>query len=195
MSSAQSATSLTLLQRAQAGDVAAWERLCEIYAPLVDRWAKCHGLSDDDARDVTQEVFLQLRRSLDKFERKNPGDSFHGWLWKMLHRKVIDHARRQARSPRGVGGTTANMGWQEFPESTSETSSSLKSDRHELVGRAMEVVRREVAAPTWEMFWQLMVEEYPVDLVAEQRGLSVWAVYKARSRILNRLREELGETG
>src|SRR5262249_40117518 len=78
---APGSTSTSLLQRLRARDPVAWERLCQIYGPLVYRWARSSGLQDTDAADVVQEVFRSVAVSLDHFHHDAPTDSFRGWLW------------------------------------------------------------------------------------------------------------------
>src|SRR5262249_27276083 len=70
---AAGATSLGLLERARSHDAAAWGRLVQLYAPLVDRWCRQASLQDADAADVRQEVFLAVARGLDEFRRDSAG--------------------------------------------------------------------------------------------------------------------------
>ncbi len=65
------------------------------------------------------------------------------------------------------------------------------NDRHQLVRRAAQQIRSEFEPKTWEMFWQTAVEgKYPLD-VAALHNVQVTAVYKAKSRVLKRLRTVL----
>ena len=48
-------TSLTLLGRVQAQQPEAWDRLVELYAPLVRHWCRKSGLSPEDTADVFQD--------------------------------------------------------------------------------------------------------------------------------------------
>jgi len=56
-----------LVTRARNDDKQAWDALVERYAPLV--WSICrrHGLSDADASDVGESVWLQFASELDQF--------------------------------------------------------------------------------------------------------------------------------
>jgi RNA polymerase sigma-70 factor (ECF subfamily) len=57
--------------------------------------------------------------------------------------------------------------------------------------RAVELVRAEFEQHTWEAWWKVAVEgRLPADVAAEM-GMSLAAVYKAKSRVLLRLRQEL----
>jgi DNA-directed RNA polymerase specialized sigma24 family protein len=65
-----------LVTRARSGDKRAWDDLVERYAPLA--WAICrrHQLSDADAADVHQNVWLQLVSQLDRI--RDPA-ALAGW--------------------------------------------------------------------------------------------------------------------
>jgi DNA-directed RNA polymerase specialized sigma24 family protein len=62
-----------------------------------------------------------------------------------------------------------------------------------LYRRALELVRGEFEERTWQMFWQSVVEDRDAAAVAEQFGVSTAAVRKARSRVLRRLKQEVGD--
>ena len=51
------ATSLTLLARVRNQQADAWDRLVDLYAPLVHYWCRRSELSPEDTADVFQEVF------------------------------------------------------------------------------------------------------------------------------------------
>ena len=70
---------------------------------------------------------------------------------------------------------------------------SVPSGGFGLYRRAVEQVRAEFETRTWDAFWQVVVDDRAPAVVAAALGLSVNAVYLARSRVLRRLREALGE--
>ena len=44
------------------------------YAPLVYGWARQCGVRSEDAKDIVQEVFRAVHRTVEKFKRDRPGD-------------------------------------------------------------------------------------------------------------------------
>jgi RNA polymerase sigma-70 factor (ECF subfamily) len=65
----------------------------EVYAQWfheVSRWARAFGGLDADLDDLTQEVFLVVRRKLSRFDGKN----LSGWLYRIAQRTVRDYRRR-----------------------------------------------------------------------------------------------------
>jgi DNA-directed RNA polymerase specialized sigma24 family protein len=60
--------------------------------------------------------------------------------------------------------------------------------------RVVEVVRAEFEPRTWDAFWRIVVEGQSPAEVAQALGLSLPAVYQAKSRVLRRLRREWKDT-
>jgi RNA polymerase sigma factor (sigma-70 family) len=87
-------TVIALVERASGGDSGAWDELVERYAPLV--WSICrrHRMSDLDAADIGQEVWLRLVERL--HELREPA-ALPGWLATTTHRECVRvlRARRQ----------------------------------------------------------------------------------------------------
>ena len=57
--------------------------------------------------------------------------------------------------------------------------------------RMLDLVRVEFENRTWEAFWRIVVDGQSPAEVAADLDLSVMAVYKAKSRVLRRFREQL----
>lgn len=88
-----------LLQRAQAYDALAFDRLYEVYAHSIFRYLY-HRLNDREvAEDLTGEAFLRLMENIGNF-RLGPKDQkaiFSGWFYRIAHNLMIDYLRRQAK--------------------------------------------------------------------------------------------------
>ena len=196
-------TSRSLLDRARADDAAAWDRLVDLFAPFV--WQCCRSkLPPEDAADVFQEVFQAAAARIDTFEKRRPGDSFRGWLRTIARNKVNDHFRRLEREPRGVGGTELQLRLNEVPapELASEVSATSNAPVDEAADRqadqqlfhdALDQVRPHFHENTWRAFWMTVVDGRTPAHVAEELGMRPGAVRVAKSRVLGRLRSELGE--
>jgi RNA polymerase sigma-70 factor (ECF subfamily) len=65
--------------------------------------------------------------------------------------------------------------------------------RRHLVHRALELVRGDFSDSTWQAFVDVALGGQPPAEVAACLGMTVSAVYKARCRVVARLREELGD--
>jgi RNA polymerase sigma-70 factor (ECF subfamily) len=191
MASLDKSTSLTLLERVRGRDGDAWQRLLHLYGPLVIRWCGLRGVRGQDADDVQQEVFQAVATGLDGFRRDRPGDTFRGWLRVITRNKLLDHFRRREKQPEAKGGTTAHRQMQEVADQ--EIPEDTEEDLGALYHRALELVRGEFEARTWEAFWRVAVGGQAPDVIAADLGVTPAAVRKAKSRVLHRLRQEIGD--
>ncbi|MCE9608351.1 MAG: sigma-70 family RNA polymerase sigma factor [Planctomycetia bacterium] len=188
-----SSTSRSLIERARSLDAEAWRRLCEVYGPVVYRWAKGKGLQATDAADIGQEVFRAVAMKIGTFRRDRPGDTFRGWLWTITHHKLGDYFRTHNNQPRAVGGSTARLELHERAEDGS-LDSSVGDDadaEREILHRALALIRVEFELTTWQAFWRTTVDGLSIDQVAAEVNLSAGAVRQAKYRVLRRLRDEM----
>ena len=81
-----------LIRAAQDGDHAAFEQLVHAYDQSVLRLAMSLLRSPEDARDVYQEAFLRVFRSLHTFRFDC---SFHTWLYRIVTNLCLDHLRKR----------------------------------------------------------------------------------------------------
>jgi RNA polymerase sigma-70 factor (ECF subfamily) len=190
-------TSSSLLARIKAREQDGWQRLVRLYGPLVDFWIRRDELQLADAGDVFQEVFAAVALGIDQFHKDQPGDTFRGWLRTITRHKVTDHHRRAARQPGAIGGSEAHWQFQEIPdpEEASEATSDCgeRDALKDLRLRALDLVHGEFEPRSWEAFWRVEIDRQMAKDVAEELGMTPAAVRMAKSRILRRVREELGD--
>jgi RNA polymerase sigma-70 factor (ECF subfamily) len=186
-------TAASLLQRLRAKESAAWERLCQLYGPLVYRRCRSSGLQDTDAADVVQEVFRAVTVSLDRFHHEAPTDSFRGWLWGITRNKLHNHFRARAANPAGAGGSDAQQQLLQVPETPPESTVDGRKPDAVLVQRALALIQIEFEERTWRAFWRSAVDGQAAKDIAQELGMTSRAVRQAKYRVLRRLRQELGE--
>jgi RNA polymerase sigma-70 factor (ECF subfamily) len=161
----------------------------------VATWCRQAGLSgDDDIADVLQEVFRSVFSGIQGFQHDSASHTFRGWLRIITRNKLVDYFRKQHKSPHGAGGTEhQNRCLQVAAQLLHEVD--VESDRTEMnlvVQRGLELVRAEFEERTWNAFWRVTVDGRSPEDVARELNTSRAAVYKAKSRVLLRLREVLG---
>ncbi len=83
-----------LVKSAQNGDREAFITLYNRYLRRVYNRVKSRVPSERDAEDVTQEVFIAVVRSLDRFEQRS---RFSTWLYTIVNRQIADFYRRMYR--------------------------------------------------------------------------------------------------
>src|SRR5262249_58062505 len=81
-------TSLSLLARVRANEATAWQRLVDLYAPLVYHWCRRCGLSREDTADVFQEVFRSVAEHIASFRPEPVGGTFPGWVRTIARHKI-----------------------------------------------------------------------------------------------------------
>ena len=199
-------TSLSLIVRARGNDPVAWERLVNLYSPLVYFWCQESGLPQPDLHDVFQEVFHSLARNINKFRPIENG-TFRGWLRTMTRNKLNDHFRKTGREPKPVGGTEALHYLEQIPaaalaESTTNHSDAMQSEgiqneeriEHSMLCQVLANVRENFSEQTWKAFWMVVIDGRETNDVAKDLCMRPGTVRVAKSRILKRLRLEIGDS-
>lgn len=177
----------SLLERARYGDDEGWQMLVQVYGPIVYRWIRRCGAQSADAADVMQETFLAVAKALPRFNLDQTGATFRGWLWTIARNKLRDRQRANQRSPIVLDGEA--LQWAE--RESSDPPSELADDVQSIQNRMLQVLRQSTDPKTWQMFWRTAVEGCDPATVADDLNVSRWTVYKARARVLQRLRKEL----
>ncbi len=94
-----------VIRSAAAGDEAAFTELMRASQPHVWRFVR-HLLGDDEqAADVTQETFIRVHRSLERFRFDA---RFSTWLFQIARNAAIDEQRRSGRRGRLVAAVSAS---------------------------------------------------------------------------------------
>jgi RNA polymerase sigma-70 factor (ECF subfamily) len=86
----------SLLDRARAGDRAAWNQLLGELRPFVRGWLRRALRQDGDASDLTNEVQLRMDRGFDRFKGETTGQ-FRAWTRRITLNVLRDY--RNSRKP------------------------------------------------------------------------------------------------
>ena len=186
-------TSLSLLRRARDNDQQAWSRIIDLYRPLVRYWCRQANCPDAEVEDMVQEVFTAAAVGLSAFRHDRRGDSFRGWLRGISRNQVLLYFRRNQGRPRPVGGSSAVARLQDVAETLPGSAEDETTVVSQFYRRAVEQVRDEFEHRTWHMFWRTVIDGRPTTAVAEEMALTPAAVREAKSRVLRRLKQEMGE--
>ncbi len=170
-------------------DAAAWTQFVALYAPLVYGYARKQRLQDADAADLCQEVLRAVAGAVGRLEYDPARGAFRNWLFTIVRRKLWSWQAARKNQVRGSGNPATHLLLEEYPCSAAEEAVWQTVWEDQLFAWACTQVRAEVAETTWQAFWRTAVEGRPVKQVAADLGLSLTAVYSARSRVLARLKE------
>src|SRR5512143_973388 len=81
-----------LVRLVLAGDTDLYAVLVNRYRTRVSRYVERFTYDVEDARDVTQDVFIKVYGALDSFD---PRFKFSTWLFRIAGNAAIDHLRRR----------------------------------------------------------------------------------------------------
>lgn len=181
-----------ILRLPSAADAEAWREFVSIYEPFVYRFARRGGLQDADARELVQNVLLAVARAVGRWRPDGDRGKFRTWLFRIARNQLIDMAGKRQRQSAARGGTTMLGVLNQQPALAGWSSDDVRlSHRRELFIWAADRVMNTVKEATWQAFWMTAVEDRSVEDAANTLGLSVGAVYIARSRVLSRLKDEI----
>lgn len=192
-------TSTRLLARLGRDEPEAWRQLVRLYGPVVRYWVRRAGLNSADLADVFQEVFLAVSRNIAGFRRQDGQAKFRAWLKTVTQSKIQDHFRRKGRQPAAFGGSTALLRLGDVPaagqddESDNDDAALAHSEDAFLTHRTLHLVKQEFAENTWQAFYRTAVDGRTSQEAATELGMTALAVRKAKSRVLQRLREAMAE--
>jgi RNA polymerase sigma-70 factor, ECF subfamily len=85
-------TRASAVRRAGGGDDDALSQLYRQYAPGVFAYVRRMLRNDYDAQDVTQQVFVKLATSVDKYDPQRA--DFSAWMLRVAHNAAVDHLRK-----------------------------------------------------------------------------------------------------
>jgi RNA polymerase sigma-70 factor (ECF subfamily) len=185
-------TSLTLLERLAGKPTERdWQRLVDLYQPLLRTWLLRAGVPAADLDDLSQDILLVVVREVGGFDHRHAG-AFRGWLKTILLHRVRDFFRSRSHCPQAVGGSAVLdcLARLEAPDSELSQLWDREHDQF-LAQRAMARVQADVTLVTWQAFQRYLVDGQPPTQVAQELGLSLNSVLLAKSRVLKRLRQEL----
>ena len=178
-------TSLGLLERLRRSDQQAdWVRFVSVYSPMLFALAGRLAIPAAEREDFVQDVLLRTVQAMPNFQHDGR-NLFRAWL-KTVALNVWRN-RRQRHAAQSLEAV-------ETPALEPEVDRFIEEEslRH-LAGRALAVMRTDFQPAIWQACWETAVEGRSGQDVARELGLSVAAVYSARSRVLRRLREELAD--
>lgn len=185
-------TSLSLLERLrQSPENEGWNRLADLYTPLIRAWLRRYDVQDSDASDLVQEVLLAVSKDLGKFEHRGQPGAFRGWLKAILINRLRKFWRARNRRPQARGDSDIDARLAQLVDPASDISQAWDREHDQYVLRQLMALAEPQFEPkTWKAFCRVSLEGAKPDVVAQEMGISLNAVCLAKSRVTRRLRQE-----
>jgi RNA polymerase sigma-70 factor (ECF subfamily) len=184
------ATLLARLYNAGTIDAEAWREFVDLYGRQVYKWCRYWDLQDADAREVTQQVLLQLVAKMKEFVY-DPSRSFRAWLKTVTQRAWRNLAESPAYRPL-AGGESGQ--WERLLTIPARDDLAQRLEQEfdrELLDKALLRVRLRVAPHNWEAFRLAALDGMPAADVASRLSMKIAHVYAARSNVQRLIREEM----
>lgn len=179
-----------LIRRAQRGDTAAFEELVRLHDQNVLRQVLQIVGSEEDARELYQEAFLKIYRSLGRFRFES---RFSTWVYRIVMNICLDHMRRR-RQNREVPAPASSEVETQFFDTVAESRPALNPEQA-LRGRQIgERIERALGAlsPRERMVFELKhYQGMKLRAIGELFGTSEETVKNCLFRATQKLRAQL----
>jgi len=171
-----------LLDRCRSGDRLAWETLVRQFQGRVYGLARQYASDPEEARDLAQEAFVRVWRSLNTFRGH---ETFVSWLLMLTRNLCVDQLRRKAARPpaQDVDSRTA----------TGLADPADLPDEELVIARRRSLVQRAIARMTERNREVLILQEIHGLKVEEVASILKLPVGTVKSRA-SRARIELART-
>src|SRR5262245_4696589 len=190
MLSESPATRITLLARLRSpSDAEAWRTFVDLYLPLVFQYCRKRGLQDADARDVSQQVLANIHRAIETFIYDPQKGKFRNWLGTIATREITRYQHRDRRPGKGGGDGLGDWG---VGQEGGEVDAAWQEEFNaHIFGAALARVKAQFDDATWQAFDATWLHDVKPSQAAKELGKQAAWVYKARFRVLERLKSEL----
>lgn len=183
---------LSLIRRAQEGDRSAFDALIRLYDQNVLRLALQVVGSPEEARDLYQEAFLKVYRSIRHFRSEA---KFSTWLYRVVMNVCLDHLRRQ-HTRKEVQVPMVEEGEPEFFQTVPDDRPTLDPERtthSKEIGQRIQVALDRLN-PRERMVFELKhYQGLKLRAIGEICNTSEQTVKNCLFRATQKLRVELGD--
>ena len=184
-------TRKSLLLRAQTGEENAWKDLTDLYHPLIIGWLRRQGVAACDLDDLSQEILLSVVKYLPSFEHSGRPGAFRSWLRTIACNRTIDYWRGIDAGTESSGTKGAAAALQEIKDPHSDLNRRWDEEHDRYVlGCLLDLVEEEFEPTTLKAFRRVTLDGVSGAEAAKELGLTVPAVYMAKSRVLKRIRQK-----
>jgi RNA polymerase sigma factor (sigma-70 family) len=161
----------------------AWQEFHARYAPIIAAFAQRLGARHTDVDDVVQDVLIGFFSKSPTFVYDPAKGRFRGYLKVCTYRALRLHLEKKAR---GAGVPLDQVD----PDEVSVEQAWNDVWEQQMLARAIEQLRAKMGqTKTFQAFEQYVGLSKPAQEVADQLGLHITTVYKAKEHITQLLRE------
>jgi len=167
----------------------------DLFTPLVDRYKNrlyrfvARYTNDmEDARDITQEVFLKVYGALDSYD---PRYKFSTWLFRIAGNAAIDHLRRRKVRPIALELPVDEDGESRVVEPRETRPDPFEDLSRRRLGQALHDAIEKLPDDYRELISLRHYGELPYEEIAELKGMPLGTVKNKLFRARQALRDLL----
>lgn len=181
-------TNTTLLQGLKDADNrTVWRQYVERYRPLILRYAARLGAPEAEAEDIAQATLLAFSTAYRQGKYDRDRGRLSAWLFGIARNEVL--AWNRARSKRPLAATDGDGRIHAMVAEDELAKLWQREWQDSIVAECLKLVRCEVKPETLRAFELFALEERPADEVGAELGMTPNAVFGAKRRVLQRVRE------
>ncbi len=174
-----------LLRIRDPDDSVSWGEFYRIYSPLIYRYALARGLNHADAEEIRSSCYETIIKKIGAFDYQKEKGGFKAWLRRVVTNRVIDLQRKRNAQPGHHSQLNQLAAGGKSPE---EMFDEQWKSNH--LNYCLAKLKPELN-PTQFQAFLLLLGGASVESVCKQLSLNTNQVYKAKSKILQRIRAEL----
>ena len=184
-------TRQTLLMRVKnQDDEEAWNDFVSYYSTFIQVILKYLNVSQNDIEDLSQEVLLKIWKALGKLNYNSEKARFRTWMNTVIRNAVIDFHRSKNRKIKTID-SKEDIDTESFPLNNDEFSRIIDKEwRAHITNLALESIRPTFKGNAMQVF-ELHLSEMPTKEIAEELEIAEASVYKLRSRVEEKLIQEI----
>ena len=187
----QTVTSSSLLEGLKdAANRTRWQAYVDRYRPLIVAFCRGRGLDGEEAEDLAQTALLEFSRAYRDGRYDAARGRLRSWLFGIVYRQLLNYRRsRRARAPGSAPLETRHL--EELSDEDELEGRWDEEWRKAVLGQSLAEIRAMVQPQTYSAFEEFALQERPAAEVARELGITENAVFGAKRRVLQRLREIL----
>jgi RNA polymerase sigma-70 factor (ECF subfamily) len=174
-----------LLRLCDGNDHESWQLFFAIYSPVLREYFQRRGLQAADSDDLVQEVLASVVKAMRDSQYDRAKGRFRSWLGTVAANRLSNFFRRRACYANLVQVTPDNVAYIDPDSDWVELFS-----KH-LFRAACERIRPLFELQTWESFQLTWIDNVPAQEVANRLSIPIHSVYVNKSRVLQRLKDEV----
>ena len=183
-----------LVEKSQGGDTVAMERLILKYQNRIYNVIMKMCGNADDAAELTQETFVKVIESIDKFKGRS---SFYTWLFRIAVNLTLNHCQRSAKmatrsldAEESRSDSQAGSMLKDFLSDDGAVDPAVLAQRKELCGLAMQAILK-LDEPQRAVMVLRDIEGMNYAQIADVLNIELGTVRSRLSRARGHLRELL----